>query len=167
MPGNIWMRIGVELAVGILLALLLRRFVCVLSYVQGKSMLNTLRGGEVLFALRYGLVKEIRRFDVVICRFPDRKGFFVKRVIALPGERISMEEDRVFINGEPLEENFARRRSLRKMEEMQLGPDEYFVMGDNRPISRDSRKVGPLRRSQVLAKCCAVVFPPKKIRRLR
>lgn len=164
---NLWMRIGVEIAVGVVLALVLRRYVCLLTYVQGKSMMDTLQGGEVLFALRYGLVKEIRRFDVVICRYPDRKGYFIKRVIGLPGEMISMEEDRVFIDGEALEENFQRRKTLRKMEEMELGADEYFVMGDNRPISRDSRRVGPLKKSQIIARCCAVVFPLKKMGRLR
>lgn len=148
-------------------ALIVRRFVCAFALVKGRSMMDTLQNKEIMFVLRYGLFGEPQRFDVVICRYPERKGLFVKRIIGLPGERISMEEDIVYINGEPLAENFSRRKCMRKLEELTLGGDEYFVMGDNRPASQDSRKVGPLHRKQLLARARWVLFPFKQMRRIR
>ena len=164
---NIIIRIGIEIAAAFVIALLLRRFVCALAWVKGNSMMDTLKNRELMFALRYGLFGEPMRFDVVICRYPGRKGLFVKRVIALPGETISMEEDVVYINGDPVEERFARRKCLRDLEERTMGENEYFVMGDNRPGSHDSRRVGPVRRDQILYHAVSVVWPLKKRRKIR
>lgn len=164
---NILIRISIEIIAGLMIALLLRRFVCALALVKGRSMMDTLMDREVVFGLRCGLFGEPGRFDVVICRFPKRKGLFVKRVIALPGETISMEEDVVFINGAPVSENFARRSCMRAIPERLLGEDEYFVMGDNRPGSQDSRRVGPVLRGQILYKVKYVVLPLKKRRKIQ
>lgn len=160
-------RYAILLLITVALALLLRRFVCAFAFVKGKSMMDTLNDKEIMFVLHYGLFGEPQRFDVVLCRYPGRKGLFVKRVIGMPGETISMEDDVVYINGEPLEENFARRKCLRAIPERTLGPDEYFVMGDNRPVSTDSRRVGPILRKQMLAKSVAVLLPFKKRRKIR
>ncbi len=121
--------------------------------------MDSLLDREVLLVLRYGLFGEPRRFDVVICRYPGRKGLFVKRIIALPGETISMHDDEVYINGEPIDEPFQRRRCLRTFDEIKLDVDEYFVMGDNRPVSQDSRRVGALKRGQLLARAVCVLWP--------
>ena len=163
---NILIRIGIEIAAAFVIALILRRFVCALAIVKGRSMLDTLNNRELMFALRYGLFGEPARFDVVICRYPGRKGLFVKRVIALPGETISMEEDIVYINGEPIGENFARRKCLRAIEERTMGENEYFLMGDNRPGSHDSRRVGPIKREAILYHAVSVVWPLKKRRKI-
>lgn len=157
----------IDAAVGIVLALLLRRFVCMLVYVKGKSMQDTLQNGEVMFALRRRLHGEIRRFDVVLCHYPGRKGMFVKRVVGLPGETIYIEEDILYVNGEPVPENFPRRKSLRPMGERSIGPGEYFVLGDNRPASRDSRSVGAIPLEQIVGAAKCVVFPFGKVRRIR
>lgn len=160
------LRIAAEAALGVAIGLLIRRFVLLLPYVKGKSMMDTLHDGEWLLALRYGLFGRIRRFDIVICRYPGRKGRFVKRVIGLPGERISMEQGAVFIDGAPLEEEFPRRACARSFPERTLGPDEYFVMGDNRPCSSDSRspRVGPISARAILARVQCVVYPPRRLR---
>ena len=163
---NIILRIVIEIVAAFLIALLLRRFVCALAFVKGRSMLDTLNNRELMFVLRYGLFGEPKRFDVVICRYPKRKGLFVKRIIGLPGETVSMEEDVVYINGTPIEENFPRRKCLRKLEERGLGADEYFVMGDNRPSSHDSRRVGPLKREQILFRAVAVLLPLGRARKI-
>ena len=156
-----------EIAIGALLALLLRRFVCMLVRVKGRSMMDTLQDGEFMLALRYGLFGGIRRFDVVICRYPGRKGYFVKRIVGLPGERVSMEEGALYIDGEVVAEDFPLRKSLRGFEERTLGPDEYFVMGDNRPCSHDSRRIGPIPRSAIHARVCCVFWPLRRCRRIR
>ena len=160
-------RLACEAAVGVLLALLLRRFVCMLVRVKGKSMMDTLHNGDFMLALRYGLFGRIRRFDVVICRYPGRKGHFVKRVVGLPGERVSMTEGALYINGAEVTEDFPLRRSLRGFDERTLGPDEYFVMGDNRPCSSDSRRVGPIHRRAILARVCCVFLPLRRRQRIR
>ena len=164
---NILIRFAIHFAAALVLALLLRRFVCAFAFVKGKSMMDTLNDKEIMFVLRYGLFGEPQRFDVVLCRYPKRKGLFVKRIIGMPGETISMEEDVVYINGEAIEEDFARRSCMRVITERTLGQDEYFVMGDNRPSSTDSRRVGPIKRKQILAKGVAVLLPLKKRRKIR
>lgn len=160
-------RLACEAATGVLLALLLRFFVCMLVRVKGKSMMDTLHNGDFMLALRYGLFGRIRRFDVVICRYPGRKGHFVKRVVGLPGERVSMTEGALYINGAEVTEDFPLRRSLRGFDERTLGPDEYFVMGDNRPCSSDSRRVGPIHRRAILARVCCVFLPLRRRQRIR
>ena len=156
-----------EIATGVALALLLRFFVCMLVRVKGRSMMDTLQNGEFMLALGYGLFGGIRRFDVVICRYPGRKGYFVKRIVGLPGENVSMEEGALCIDGEVIEEDFPLRKSLRGFGERTLGPDEYFVMGDNRPCSHDSRRVGPIPRSAIVARVCCVFWPLRCCRRIR
>lgn len=160
---NFWLKyILIDLTLGVCIALLLRRFVCVLCYVKGKSMMDTLQDGEVLFALRRH--KMPRRFDIVICRYPKRKGLFVKRVIGLSGETIAIEEDVLLVNGMPVEENFARRRHLAPMTERTVDEGAYFLMGDNRTASRDSRSVGCIAEKDIIAVAKCVVFPFNKIR---
>lgn len=160
-------RLACEAAIGVLLALLLRFFVCMLVRVKGKSMMDTLHNGDFMLALCYGLFGDVRRFDVVICRYPGRKGYFVKRVVGLPGERVSMEEGALYIDGEVVAEDFPLRKSLRGFEERTLGPDEYFVMGDNRPCSHDSRRIGPIPCSAIRARVCCVFWPLRRCRRIR
>ena len=162
-----WMWLLTEAICGVSIALLLRRLVCLLCLVKGRSMQDTLQNGEVVFVLRRRLHGEIRRFDVVLCKYPNRKGLFVKRVVGLPGETIRIEEDILYVNEEPVEENFPRRKCLRPLMEKLLGENEYFVMGDNRPASRDSRSVGPIPLESIVAVVKCVVFPFKRIRKIR
>ena len=159
-------RLACEAAIGVLLALLLRFFVCMLVRVKGKSMMDTLHNGDFMLALCYGLFGDVRRFDVVICRYPGRKGYFVKRIVGLPGERVTMTEGALCINGEAVDEDFPLRKSLRGFEERTLGPDEYFVMGDNRPCSHDSRRIGPIPCSAIHARVCCVFWPLRRCRRI-
>lgn len=162
-----WLKyILIDLCTGVIIALLLRRFVCVLCYVKGRSMMDTLNDGEIVFARRIGKQKPIARFEVVLCRYPGRKGLFIKRVVGLPGESISVIEDVLHINGEAVAENFSRRRHLRDMEDRIVPENAYFVMGDNRTASSDSRKVGAIARADIVAAAKYVVFPLKKRRKI-
>ena len=156
-----------DFAIGVALAMITRRFLFLFAFVKGNSMLNTLRNRDVLFALRRERCGRIRRFDVVLCRYPNRRPLFVKRVVALPGERVAIEDGVLRIDGVPVEEPDSLRPVRRDMLERQLGVGEYFVMGDNRPASHDSRSVGPIREEMILAVATCVVFPPKRMRRLR
>ena len=156
----------IDLTLGVSIALVLRRFVCVLCYVKGRSMMDTLRDGEIVFALRRREGAPIPRFAIVLCRYPRRKGLFIKRVIALPGETVAVMENVLYINGEAVAEDFPRRSHLRDMSERSVPEGAYFLMGDNRPASSDSRRIGAIADGDIIAAAKCVVFPLHKIRRL-
>lgn len=154
-------------AAGAVLALLLRCFVCLFARVKGESMRETLCNGDMVFALRRWLCGGPRRFDVVLCRYPGRREAFVKRVVGLPGERVALVSGVLHINGEAVEEHFLQRPTRQTTPEYTLGPDEFFVLGDNRPVSHDSRSVGPIRSEAIFAIATCVFLPPSRAQRLR
>lgn len=163
-----------------LLACLLavRQFLFEPVRVKGSSMLPTLHTGQLLAVSKAAyLTGEPQRGDVVICHYPNRYAdpwrlfrlYFVKRVIGLPGETVEIVEGVVHIDGQPLEEDYldpARNRSRRSMDARTLGPDEYFVMGDNRDSSNDSRRVGPLPRDMLVGRVAGVLFPFSEAHRI-
>ena len=156
---------GAEILIAVIIVLIVRFGFCLFTVVKGSSMRETLLNGDVLLTKRYGK-RAIKRFDIVICRYPGRKGRFVKRVIGMPGERIRMEKDVVYINDEELAENFPKRKCMRCFEEVSVPADCYFVMGDNRPSSNDSRKVGPIHRKAIIARAEHILFTIGRHRRL-
>ena len=159
-----------ELAVGLTLALVLRLYVVNLARIKGRSMLPTLHDRD--FALVWRLPYRLRapsRGEVVICHYPGRKmkrlpflpQAFVKRVIALPGDTVEWQEGVLLLNGEPLKEPYldpARCRFNRTRPPLTLGKDEYYVLGDNRDSSNDSRSVGPLRRRAIRGRVLCMLF---------
>ncbi len=172
----------ITIAAAVLAALLIRTFVFVPVKVEGSSMADTLQNQEMVFVTKFDyLFGTPKRQDVVICHYPNRsyKVFnlftrpqnFVKRVIGLPGDTIEIKYDPVsnkqliFINEELLEEPYLtddRHRSPREMEPVTLGEDEYFVIGDNRDNSNDSRnlsEVGPIHKKDIVGHVRFVFFP--------
>ena len=166
----LWYLLG-EILLGVAATLLIRRYLFFLVWVRGRSMRPTLQGGELLLGLRYR-GRDIRRGDIVICRLPKRetggrktagaKKLLIKRVIGLPGEELRIESGQVYIDGSALAEDYIRPTQFGNMDVRRLGPDEYFVMGDNRLASRDSRSFGPVQRSNILGRCTRTLFPLKK-----
>lgn len=163
----------------IALALLIRQFAVEFVRVKGNSMRETLHNGEIMLVTKGEyLFGRPERHDVVICHYPGRymdkwkliRQYFVKRIIGLPGETIAMEEGVVYINGQALEEPYLSESHTRRktnMEPLTLGEDEYFVMGDNRDNSNDSRRIGPLQRRAIIGRVRRVLWPMKKLRRIR
>ena len=153
------------------LAVILRLTVAEIARVKGSSMLPTLRTGQWLLVSRLDYrLGEPKRGDVVICHYPGRymdrwkliRQSFVKRVIALPGETVEIIEGVVYIDGAPLQEPYldpARCRFRRQMSARTLGEDQYFVLGDNRDSSNDSRRIGPLPSSMLVGRVRRVIFP--------
>lgn len=163
----------------ILLALLIREFIFEPIRVKGSSMRSTLENGEMLLVAKIDyLLGEPQRHDVVICHYPGRyldkwkiiPQYFVKRLIGLPGDTVAIEEGVVYINGMPVEEPYLDPKHTRRkpnMEPLTLEADEYFVLGDNRDNSNDSRRVGPLKRGMIVGKVRRVFFPFKAWRKIQ
>jgi signal peptidase I len=124
-----------------------------MSRVQGSSMSPTIEDGDRI--LMTPLVGTPARGDVVGLRYPkDPAKRFVMRIVGLPGERLSIADGIVHIDGAPLDEPYIRDhvRSHETFGRIQLEADEYFVMGDNRRNASDSREWGPIRREHIWAK---------------
>ncbi len=152
------------------LSWLLVTFVAQRTDVNGSSMYPTLEDGDQLIAdkLSYRF-HDPERFDIVI--FPYRyaeKTYFIKRIIGLPGETVRIDEQgNIYINGEVLEEHYGYETieyAGLAAEEIQLGDDEYFVMGDNRNVSEDSRypDVGNVKRSELIGRAFVRIYPFSK-----
>ena len=170
--------------VSAIVILLFVNFVAHPVRVDGKSMYPTLKDGEFGFTNVGGvLLNGVKRGDIVVVTMEEKgqKTHWVKRVIGMPGDTISCVNDIVFINGKVLDETQyidpdyrqscvdqfgyfnkvpnADNTDVQDFEEVKLGDDEYYVMGDNRPYSKDSRYVGPVKKSQLFAKKMLVLLP--------
>lgn len=155
------------LAIVFLLTFLFITFVMQRTDVSGQSMEPTLHDKDSLLVDKISYrFKAPERFDVVI--FPYRYGedeFFIKRIIGLPGETVRIDyEGHIYINDVILDENYGAEVILdpgRAIEEVTLGQDEYFVMGDNRNHSMDSRdvSVGSISKSDILGKAFIRIYP--------
>ena len=134
--------------------------------VEGASMENTLHNGDNLIVdkLSYRF-HDPERFDIIVFPFQYQANtYYIKRIIGLPGETVQiMEDGSIYINGEKLEESYGREVIQpetigRAAEPIVLGEEEYFVMGDNRNNSSDSRTdiVGNIKREDIIGKAWSV-----------
>ena len=139
--------------------------------VSGSSMYDTLEDGDNLWIdkLSYRF-HDPERFDIVVFPYHDSSVFYIKRIIGLPGETVRIGEDgTIYINGEVLEEDYGYETISPSMigragEDIVLGEDEYFVMGDNRNDSKDSRfeEVGNIKRDELEGKAVLRIWPLSK-----
>lgn len=137
--------------------------------VEGASMENTLNNGDNLIVdkLSYRF-HDPERFDIIVFPFQFQDNtYYIKRIIGLPGETVQiMDDGSIYINGEKLEENYGmeviKPETIgRAAEPIELGDDEYFVMGDNRNNSSDSRTdmVGNIKRENIIGKAWLRIWP--------
>lgn len=161
----------VSLAVALVVVLVLRTFLFNIITVDGPSMSDTLLDGDKLFVT----VPDVKlngpeRFDVVICKYPDRDDQYVKRVIGLPGETLEVKSGVLYIDGEAIEEPFLSEertqrfvRSSSNVGPVEIPEGKYFVMGDNRDNSNDSRNVGFISEDMMIGRVRYIIWPLSRI----
>ena len=149
-----------------LLAALLNLFVIICAVVPSASMADTISEGALMVASRLAYVGgEPGRGDVVLFRHEELGGsLIVKRVVGLPGERVEIRQGQVFINGEPLAEDYVKGERTGDFEGVDVPEDCYFLLGDNRQHSYDAREWSNpfVERKKIAAKAEFVLFPAFK-----
>ncbi len=176
----------------VLIALPIRAFAFELVRVDGRSMNSTLADGEIMFVSKLDYAStwlsfpwqddaskekaprittggDPKRFDVVICRYPGRGDTnFVKRVVGLPGDTVELREGYLYVNGEKYDEPYIQDE-YRNGSGSAYGPymvpeGHFFVMGDHRNNSNDSRSQGAISRDMIVGHARSVLFPFNEIR---
>ena len=158
-----------QIVLGLLLALALTLFVIQGYCVSGECMEPHLYTGQRVLAdkIAYKLHGPSRG-DIVIFDYPrDTRQIFVKRVIGLPGETVAIESGQVIIDGRPLPEPYRVYTAHGDMRAQYIPHDQYFVMGDNRDVSDDSRYWGDLPRYDIVGRAVACYWPPRNCQVLR
>lgn len=149
----------IALALGIFLFLVFQFFFQFYT-VDGPSMNETLADGQRMLVLK--TTKQPSRGDVIIFHTPPASGvdeIFVKRVIGLPGDVIEIKNGVVFVNNEPLQEDYIINNPKINMEAVVVKDKEYFVLGDNRLVSYDSHNFGCVPQENIIGKALFVVWP--------
>lgn len=141
--------------------------------VSGRSMYPTLQNKQkgIVNVLSTN-INGINRFDIVVAKIEEdgETAEVIKRVIGMPNDAISCEDEVIYINGEKLDESYLEteykddwvsknKYFTKDFKEIKLQEDEYFILGDNRPLSQDSRDFGPVKKTQILAKDFLVLWP--------
>ena len=142
----------------LILVILLKTFVITPIKVNGNSMNPTLEDGEIMILdiISYRL-KGLKRFDIVVIN--QGKELIIKRVIGLPGEKIEYKNSELYVNGTKVNDPFAENYDITDDTSITVPENEYYVLGDNRHNSLDSRTFGTFNKSQILGKTDLIIFP--------
>lgn len=131
------------IAIVVVVVFVLNEFVVINARIPSESMENTIMTGDQIFGNRLAYkFNDPARYDIVIFRYPDdRKQFFIKRIIGLPGETVNIADGKVYIDGSetPLDDSFCPELPLGDYGPYVVPAGHYFMMGDNRNYSKDSR----------------------------
>lgn len=150
----------------IVVALLIKFFVFSPVKVNGTSMVPTLNDGDIMILNEIGYhINGINRFDIAVAKVDGEK--LIKRVIGLPGEKVEYRDNKLYINDEEVYENF-KHGDTDDFSILDLGIDvipdnHYFLVGDNRGNSKDSRVIGVIHKSKIMGKTRLIVFPFDRI----
>ena len=154
------------IAVVLCITFLVVRYVGQRTEVDGHSMENTLFDGDNLIVDKISYrFTDPKRFDIIVFPYHYKEDtYYIKRIIGLPGETVQIRDGEIYIDGAILEEDYGKETMLtsgRAADQIQLGEDEYFVLGDNRNHSEDSRfdDVGNIERSEIIGRAFIRIWP--------
>ncbi|MEY8426143.1 signal peptidase I [Lachnospiraceae bacterium 46-15] len=154
------------IAVVLCITFLVVRYVGQRTQVDGHSMENTLFDGDNLIVDKISYrFTDPKRFDIIVFPYHYKEDtYYIKRIIGLPGETVQIRDGEIYIDGTLLEEDYGKETMLtsgRAADKIQLGEDEYFVLGDNRNHSEDSRfdDVGNIERSEIIGRAFIRIWP--------
>jgi len=157
------------------ISLAISAFIIIFIYqpvkVEGTSMMPSLDDQERIFVNKFVYrLEPIERGDIVVFRYPrDLSKSYIKRVIGTAGDRIRIDGGQVYVNDQPLDEDYvpAAYADARSYAETLVPPHHYFVLGDHRSMSQDSRDFGPVSQSLIYGKAVFGYWPMGKVGRVR
>lgn len=143
----------------IILIILIKQFVISPIIVNGESMMKTLHDKDVMFLNRLSYrFSKIERFDIVV--IDNGSEYIIKRVIGMPGEEITCEDGNIFINGKKIKDSYGYGKTENFY--YKVPKNEYYVLGDNRENSMDSRYFGSFSKKTILGETSFIIFPFKR-----
>src|SRR5712692_690065 len=165
---SVWLR-------DLIISLAISAFIIIFLYqpvkVEGTSMMPSLDDQERIFVNKFVYrLESIQRGDIVVFRYPrDASKSYIKRVVGLAGDHIRIDDGLVYVNGNPLEEGYVPSEfgDRRSYPEIVVPAHSYFVLGDHRSMSNDSRDFGPVNRNYIYGKAVFGYWPVDKLGRLR
>ena len=172
------LRIGAGLGVwlrDLIISLAISAFIIIFLYqpvkVEGTSMMPSLDDQERIFVNKFVYrLEPIGRGDIVVFRYPrDPSKSYIKRVIGMAGDRIRIDAGQVYVNGQALDETYvpSEYTDARSYPEMTVPPNSYFVLGDHRSMSNDSRDFGAVDQSYIYGKAVFGYWPMDKLGRVK
>ena len=146
----------------LIVVIIIKQFIVTTVIVQGTSMVPTLKDGDVMILNRLAYSnKEIKRFDIVVINDHDTN--IIKRVIGLPGERVEFKNNKLYINGKKVKQDFSHMDTedfnIEELGSTKVPKGKYFVVGDNRGNSLDSRAIGFIPKKEIKGKTKLVIIP--------
>ena len=140
----------------IILVILVKKFVVSPIKVNGTSMMTTLHDGDIMILNIIGYkFEKIKRFDIVVV--DEGNEYLIKRIIGLPGEEVEYKDNKLYINGKKVKENYGSQET--EDFKVKVENNSYFVLGDNRTNSLDSRHFGSFSKNKIIGKTSLIIFP--------
>ena len=141
----------------IIVVVLIRSFIVTPVRVNGQSMYPTLKGGEIMILNKLG---KVNRFDIVVLKIESEEDNLIKRIIGMPGETVEIKNNEIYINDKVLKDKYGYGLTY-DIDKVTLGDDEYFILGDNRKISLDSRVFGTIKKDEIKGTTNFIIYPFK------
>ena len=150
----------------IIAIILIKNFIVSPIRVNGTSMYPTLHDKDIMLLNKIDYrLNDIKRFDIVVLDYDGE--YLIKRVIGLPGEKIEYKNNKLYVNGKIINENFEKQNiddfRLQELGVNKVPKNSYFVVGDNRINSKDSRRIGFISRNQIKGKSHFTILPFNRI----
>ena len=147
----------------IIVVILVRTFIATPVRVNGSSMYPTLKGNEIMLLNKLG---HINRFDIVVLKIDGREDNLIKRIIGLPGETVEIKDNEIYINDKKIEDKYGYGVTY-NIDKVTLKKDEYFIHGDNRKISLDSRVFGTIHKDEIKGTTDFIMYPFKSFGKVK